>query len=800
MSCRSYNIFISSTFKDMDAERDVIKYYVIPRLNDRYRKYGMEFHAIDLRFGINTENMSEEDSENAVLDVCLSMIDSSRPFFIALIGERYGWIPQADRMSSILSRLSQEKRKLVMDGLGCSVTELEILYGAIGCDGENIGRSLFFIRDPKSYDGISKELMSTYVDGFNKQLNSLKTKILNILQLKGKNDAYIPYSIMWDEQNKCFKALDSFGTLVFERLCDEIDAELSELSKPLPWYEYAMRMNDFITQRNCDNAADLYDVGLAVKMIDNYHKILISGRAGTGKSVLLAQIYSKLQSKKDVFPLISLVPVSPYAKTLNSILYLLILELEKGLSLEYTPDSVLYKTDAYKILHDRFYELIDTFKENGTQVVCLVDGIECISKNDNAIADLLWVRPDLTFICTCLSDSSICSHLRNNISKEFSLDTVRFNVKGLVACNENRYGIMLPERLEHMLELDGCSPMHVKLFMTMVSNLSVVDFNKIRALTSESEIDKINRYIIDLYKSLPKELSHCFYSAVSFLSDRMNAPWLKNAVLYIASSRTGLRKVDIEKMVGSAWNELVFTVFMNMFDTFFSENQISKLWTLNSHTLVEELSSKTYIQSLCRTVSSYPDNDLLKCNFLAYYTILASESTIAEQYLCTDDIYKKEGKKAFWSEESINHIYNETESLNCFSDILKDMSPVSQLRMVYILTTSIPLLSRAPLLIKHAPSLLGYEIYLERTDDLYALASILNDTVLRIKHISTCTDLYDKFVDGTCSAYKKCYQKDSTYADVRNMYKVAMMTKAESLCERADFDGAMRIYQSINQI
>ena len=66
-----YNIFISSTFRDMDAERDVIKYNVLPLLNERYRKYGVEFRVVDLRFGVNTENMTEEDSENAVLDVCL---------------------------------------------------------------------------------------------------------------------------------------------------------------------------------------------------------------------------------------------------------------------------------------------------------------------------------------------------------------------------------------------------------------------------------------------------------------------------------------------------------------------------------------------------------------------------------------------------------------------------------------------------------------------------------------------------------------------------------------------------------
>ena len=39
---RRYNIFISSTFKDMDFERDVIKFRVIPELNRLFRDRRVE--------------------------------------------------------------------------------------------------------------------------------------------------------------------------------------------------------------------------------------------------------------------------------------------------------------------------------------------------------------------------------------------------------------------------------------------------------------------------------------------------------------------------------------------------------------------------------------------------------------------------------------------------------------------------------------------------------------------------------------------------------------------------------------
>ena len=98
-------------------------------LNNRYRQNGVEFHAVDLRFGINTENMTEEDSENAVLNVCLSMIDSSRPFFIGLIGNRYGWIPSQKQMDAVLAKLKQENldgEKLSFDEQWFVVSEEEL--------------------------------------------------------------------------------------------------------------------------------------------------------------------------------------------------------------------------------------------------------------------------------------------------------------------------------------------------------------------------------------------------------------------------------------------------------------------------------------------------------------------------------------------------------------------------------------------------------------------------------------------------------------------------------------------------
>ena len=48
------SIFVSSTFRDMQAERDVLKSKVQPMLNDIARQYGESISFSDLRWGVDT--------------------------------------------------------------------------------------------------------------------------------------------------------------------------------------------------------------------------------------------------------------------------------------------------------------------------------------------------------------------------------------------------------------------------------------------------------------------------------------------------------------------------------------------------------------------------------------------------------------------------------------------------------------------------------------------------------------------------------------------------------------------------
>lgn len=62
-------IFISSTFQDMQYERDIIQAKVLPRIREFVKQYGETIELCDLRWGIDSANLSESESTGKILQV-----------------------------------------------------------------------------------------------------------------------------------------------------------------------------------------------------------------------------------------------------------------------------------------------------------------------------------------------------------------------------------------------------------------------------------------------------------------------------------------------------------------------------------------------------------------------------------------------------------------------------------------------------------------------------------------------------------------------------------------------------------
>jgi tetratricopeptide (TPR) repeat protein len=127
-------VFISSTFRDMHAEREELIKRVFPRLRNLCEARGVAWSEVDLRWGIT----AEEASQGKVLPICLAEVKNC-PFFIGLLGERYGWVPDAEALRG--------QEPLPADRAGCSITELEFRSGVLQ-DPPAVDHAFVYFRDP----------------------------------------------------------------------------------------------------------------------------------------------------------------------------------------------------------------------------------------------------------------------------------------------------------------------------------------------------------------------------------------------------------------------------------------------------------------------------------------------------------------------------------------------------------------------------------------------------------------------------------------------------------------------------
>ncbi|MFO7852655.1 MAG: DUF4062 domain-containing protein [Bacteroidota bacterium] len=112
---RTFRIFVSSTFTDLQEERNALQKEVFPKLKELCLKNGCQFQAIDLRWGIG----EEAGIDQRTMRICLEELKrcqttSPRPNFILLLGDRYGWRPlpeeiPADEFEAIEKHVKGDK-------------------------------------------------------------------------------------------------------------------------------------------------------------------------------------------------------------------------------------------------------------------------------------------------------------------------------------------------------------------------------------------------------------------------------------------------------------------------------------------------------------------------------------------------------------------------------------------------------------------------------------------------------------------------------------------------------------------
>ena len=261
---REVRVFISSTFRDFMKERDLLVRQVFPRLRKQAQERGVEVVDVDLRWGVT----QEESEQGKVIGICLAEIDNCRPYFIGMLGERYGWIPPEDKYPAVVL---EQQAWLQRHVGGASVTELEILHGVLN-DPKMAGRAFFYFRDPAWSLAQSEPGFVCDTPEEKAKLATLKERILasNFPVKQGLPDP--------------------------KAIADQIEADLWALiEKQYPDLDHPDALEREDRKHTCYRQSRLglylgqeYVDQLESLVSGDEQKILITGESGSGKSALIA--------------------------------------------------------------------------------------------------------------------------------------------------------------------------------------------------------------------------------------------------------------------------------------------------------------------------------------------------------------------------------------------------------------------------------------------------------------------------------------------------------------------------------
>ena len=620
---RRYNIFISSTFKDMDFERDVIKFKVIPALNRRFRDRRVELQAIDLRLGVNTSNMSEEESERKVLSVCTSCIDSARPFFIGLIGRRYGWIPPVERWKEFMAGLSDEEREILAGTAGCSVTEMEIVYGALSQGSFDSSHVLFYLRDDKSYDGMPEDIKPLFCDTDPdniRKLDALKAKVMEIFGARGgEDDRCTPYHLTW--QDGGFSS-EEFEKIVEEQLAQQIEAETSreEEEGTDTWWAQEKELEESTLLRLLPGSIelDVYDEEEEVpdqagddeeydedEDEDESQDIAVWYVQGFGASTYMAQDYAQWDEDTDVIRLLGVFGLSEYSTSMRPVIARWIHEIAEVIGREDLPDDdqLLGKMPQTE-LYELFEEIVDEAAEDYYVYVYLddVESLEMTSPKDLYMTWLDHVKDNVNIMVNLQDGSEARDKFfkqHNYLSRKMMLGVEgdKEAAQALIENYEQTYFLELPEKIKKQMLRCAASgaksrktiaPIKIHNVFRIFESLTQEDFREIRSQKG-SQIDAINGYLERIWEEMPNSSYDVMTFMVNNIVKNLNlGENMRQAIWTIAAAPSGLRESDIAHFAGEDWDVIQFYRAMNFLHDFFYEDRARHLWRAKYITLPED--------------------------------------------------------------------------------------------------------------------------------------------------------------------------------------------------------------------
>ena len=432
-------VFISSTFRDMHAERDHLVKVVFPALRESLEKDRIHLVDIDLRWGVT----AEQADNDLALDLCLQQIDECRPFFIGILGERYGWVPT--RMPDF----DRPEYGWIQGLTGKSITELEILYGVLN-DEAMRERSFFYFRDPAFIEELGEEHRRIFAEGPTDdelaelpreeaearaeerrgKLRLLKQRIIAAPTLS----VFGNYPCRWDEgaydrptrSPGRLVALEEFGERVRTQLeeairtAPELQGHFSALTAE-PDDRDGLGEEAGYHERFIESRTRVYVGRDAIHQQlldylagDEPKPLLLTGPSGSGKSSVLARLYREVAEDYDL-AIAHFVGASPTSTELRQMLRRFCLSVRNRFALTDTVEHEGAEPETVPAeLPQDMNELVTTFRDwlarvpEDQRVFIAIDALNQLEETDYA-HNLTWLPrelpPQVRMVVSCIDDA-----------------------------------------------------------------------------------------------------------------------------------------------------------------------------------------------------------------------------------------------------------------------------------------------------------------------------------------------------------------------------------------------------------
>ncbi len=677
------SIFVSSTFRDMQSERDILAQQVIPSLNIYAREYGENIRFIDLRWGVNTAELGSVEGNKKVLSVCLDEIDNTRPYMIVLVGERYGWIPPAD----LLQTAADSKSHPLYD-YEKSVTELEIEYGALG-ENANLSHCLFYFREPLKIEDIPDEFKGAYLE-----LNpAIEMKLLALKEKIKKSGALIKsYSCEWDNQSFGLSVPLSFAKTVEEDVKNLFARDFEKL-KGLSWQQREEISGALFAQQKAAQFSARYSVLEAIETEikkSETNLFLMQGVAGSGKSTVMAKLRERLSDENETF--FFACGNSARSQTAFDLLKQIVYKLEMLTDAEehFGDEDTTYnsgneagesrareslsedgkaKKKTLEEWRDKFSELAVSYtKKTNKPLYIIADALDQLAEDETA-KTFSWLSPFLpegvTVIASMLDSFEIPifyplqSSSKQYLLEKLSKEEIPQIIGSIVKSNGKELSEVVTERLSALLGAEN--PLYISLALQRLLMLDSEDFAKIAE--GGNDMNAINAFMLSLIESFPKTPEEMAVMLIEEAGSRIDESFCKEVASLLSVSRRGLRITDLQGIFLSEnknFKNIDFSLFTKYLSNFFlerSDGRIDFTHRVIRQGLLSVADFEGENKKILNHLKELDANDEVRISEIVYHSYKADDKEFLAEYI---DGYTDDNRDAIAEELHNIALYDES--------------------------------------------------------------------------------------------------------------------------------------------